>query len=261
MSSWVEEFFISKGELFLLVMNRAWERGLEEAKIIKKVLEKHGVAKGRILEICCGNGRISINLAKIGYEAYGIDISERYIRDAKERAKQSGVEEKTSFIVGDVRELSKFFSENHFDAVLNIWTSIGYYDADTDQKIFREAYKVTKNNGIFIITNCASRESMLKSFCKNLFEDFKDLVVLHYNDYDIIESRLKARWVYYKREDNKDLRYLGETTLDLRLYSIHEVVKMLENAGWKVIEVLDNLREQREAKYNSPINIIAKKVL
>jgi len=190
---------------------------------------------------------------------YGIDISEKYIKDAETKAVEHGVEGSVKFVVGDAGELTKFFPSNHFDAVLNIWTSIGYYNDEDDLRMFREAYKVTKRGGIFIIGGCASRDNLLKSFCPKVFEEFDDLVVLHFNEYSMLESRLRSKWVYYRRQENGDLKYLGSTLLDLRLYSIHEIVKMLEKAGWEVVEVLGNLKERKKAKPDSPINIIARK--
>jgi len=259
MCSRTKEFFIDKGELFLLVMNKVWIRGPEAAEIISETLKRYGIENGRILDTYCGNGRIAINLAKLGYEVYGIDISEGYIMDAKNKAREHGVEDATKFIVGDARELTRFFPPNSFDAVLNIWTSIGYYNDEDDLEMFREAYRVTKEGGIFIIAGCSSRDRLLKTFCPKIFEEFGDLIVLHYNDFSPIKSRLRAKWVYYMRQENGDLKYLGSTNLDLRLYSIHEVVKMLEKAGWEVVEVLENLKERKEAKHDSPINIIARK--
>ncbi len=54
-----------------------------------------------MLDLMCGNGRISINLAKLSYKVVGIDISPMYIEDARGRAKEHNVAEDVKFLVGD----------------------------------------------------------------------------------------------------------------------------------------------------------------
>jgi cyclopropane fatty-acyl-phospholipid synthase-like methyltransferase len=57
---------LKKGELFLRVMNAKWEKAREEAQCIKKLLELLGVRENSlILDLGCGNGRISVNLGKL----------------------------------------------------------------------------------------------------------------------------------------------------------------------------------------------------
>ncbi|RLE86213.1 MAG: hypothetical protein DRN04_19935 [Thermoprotei archaeon] len=64
-----------KSHLFLKILNALWGKS-EEAKHVARVLKVHGVNEGsKILEVGCGNGRIAINLAKLGYEVVGLDIS------------------------------------------------------------------------------------------------------------------------------------------------------------------------------------------
>ena len=65
--------------MFLRIMNEKWKTAEAEANAIAKLLRKHGLEKGKVLDLMCGNGRISINLAKLSYKVVGIDISPMYI--------------------------------------------------------------------------------------------------------------------------------------------------------------------------------------
>ncbi len=51
-------------------------------------------AKGKVLEIACGTGRIYLELLKDGIDAYGIDISENMLKVLKEKAKKLGLNPK-----------------------------------------------------------------------------------------------------------------------------------------------------------------------
>ena len=67
--------------------------------------EKYG---SPILDLCCGNGRISIPLAELGYQVVGIDINAGFISSAEKRvaaARQGGRDLPVSFRVGDIAYL------------------------------------------------------------------------------------------------------------------------------------------------------------
>lgn len=69
---------------------------------------------GKILDLGCGPGWTSLFLAKAGYAVAGVDISERMIEIAHERAKQESAT--VSFFVSDMEEMN--LAQKDFDAVL-----------------------------------------------------------------------------------------------------------------------------------------------
>lgn len=78
----------------------------------------------KVLDLACGKGRHSIYLNKKGFEVIGIDLSEESIKQAKKSEN-----EKLHFAVHDMR---KVFKENTFDYVLNLFTSFGYFEEETE---------------------------------------------------------------------------------------------------------------------------------
>jgi len=71
---------------------------------------------GRLLELGCGAGNMTVWFAGKGYEAYGIDIAPTAIDWAKERSKRANV--KAQFIIGDVVTL-RDYSDCYFDFVFD----------------------------------------------------------------------------------------------------------------------------------------------
>ena len=81
---------------------KAYESGAEVYDIIHEAYkddilfyEKEAQkAKGKVLEVACGTGRIYLNLLKKGIDVYGIDISKNMLKVLKEKAKKLGLKPK-----------------------------------------------------------------------------------------------------------------------------------------------------------------------
>ncbi|OYT60545.1 MAG: hypothetical protein B6U75_01440 [Desulfurococcales archaeon ex4484_217_1] len=227
--SWVEEFFIRKPHLFLKILKALWSKGEEEVKYVAKVLKAHGVNEGsKILEVGCGNGRIAINLAKLGYEVVGLDISSELIKDACRKAESMKV--KAKFLVGDARRIDKIFKPKEFDAVIFYWTSvIGYHGENADRQILLACRRVVRDHGKLFILKHASREVALAKheLMPNIkyYVDHGDFVVIEEHNFDILYSKVQAKWTFYVKK-GKDLVFLDEISFTLRLYSIHELINL-----------------------------------
>ncbi|TMI27488.1 class I SAM-dependent methyltransferase [Candidatus Bathyarchaeota archaeon] len=127
---WTETLFVDHPELFLPWMEQMNTFAQPQVEGLRKIFQAHGVPSGgRILDLACGLGRISINLAKAGYEVVGVDISPLYLRLAQKWAKKESVDGKTIFYRIDARKATRLLAseEDRFDAVVNIGTSMGYY--------------------------------------------------------------------------------------------------------------------------------------
>lgn len=70
----------------------------------------------KVLDYCCGNGEVSIFLAKNNAEVTGIDISPVSIENCKKNAIREGVDKNTNFLVMDAENLE--FEDNYFDFII-----------------------------------------------------------------------------------------------------------------------------------------------
>ncbi len=97
-----------------------------------------------LLDLACGKGRHALQLSELGYTVKGIDLSENSIKEAKKKATKN-----LSFEVGDMRCA---IAQNHFDGVLNLFTSFGYFNSMTENiKVLHCIEEMLKPNGIFVI--------------------------------------------------------------------------------------------------------------
>lgn len=109
----------------------------------------------RVLDLCCGQGRHALQLAKDGFEQLtGFDYSTYLLDLARQRlaqlqAEQPGVAS-VAFVQGDARQLP--FESRSFDAVLCLGNSFGYFTSDDDDKrVLREVARVLKPGGVFLL--------------------------------------------------------------------------------------------------------------
>jgi len=162
--------------------------------------------------------------------------------------------------LGDVRELDKFLNVRKFDGAINVWTSIGFYDEKTDEEIFRKVASISRENAILIIASTASRDHILKNFVPTTITEWgDDFIMIDEHKFDAFTSRLESKWCFYKKK-GKNLIFIDEIELNLRLYSIHELYKLLKRAGWQIIKAYKSIVTLEPFDPTGPINIVARKL-
>ena len=234
---WTEKLFIEDSDLFRASIEARFEKTQEEIDGLIELFNENEIPKGGlILDLACGIGRIAIPLAKNGYNVIGFDISPSYIQRAIDYAETERVSDKTRFIIGDMREVATELAEyiDGFDAILNMWTSMGYWDEETDRDILKQSLILTKPGGFFIMRT-ANRDSIIKRFQAKDFSIGKDgLVVLMERELDLETSRMINFWSYYRKE-GEDLRFLNRMEINHRVYSLHELKEQFHDTGWEYL--------------------------
>ncbi len=132
------------------IKNMGWvEETKKQVDFIWNALGLKG--RERILDLACGFGRHSLELARRGCEVVGVDITKEYVEDADENARSGGLS--AVFIPGDVRDIA---FDREFDAVLNMADgAIGYLENDDENmKIFMRAAAALKRGGKQLIDIC-----------------------------------------------------------------------------------------------------------
>jgi ubiquinone/menaquinone biosynthesis C-methylase UbiE len=102
---WVTRLFVDRSDLFLKPLNERWLKTEELVNGMTRVLDDFGIRSGDLLDLCCGNGRVSIYMAKRGFKTVGVDISRAFLDDARRKAREHGVSSLVSYVEGDVRKL------------------------------------------------------------------------------------------------------------------------------------------------------------
>ena len=121
MASWWqdEEFWNSFAPYFFTE-----ERVKGTAAEVEKLVALLGIApSAKVLDLCCGIGRHSVEFARLGYRVTAVDLTASFLAQARERAKREQVQ--VDFVQSDMRD---FVRPGAFDAAVNLVTSFGYFE-------------------------------------------------------------------------------------------------------------------------------------
>lgn len=122
--------------------HRSQEAAAREIPFLTREL---AVAPGSaVLDLCCGAGRHSGELARAGLSVTGVDLSAALLRKAHADHR------KIDFIRADMRALP--FADRTFSGAVNLFTSFGYFDADAENlAALREAARVLRPGAALVL--------------------------------------------------------------------------------------------------------------
>ena len=193
-------------------------RSDDEAELVLDAFGDLLAGRVRVLDLACGSGRYMSSADKRGMKTWGVDLSEFLLSEAVAREGLAG-----RLARGDMRRLP--FCGESFDAVLNMFTSFGYFEADMDNLlVVREISRVLEQGGLLLFdyVNAVKARTMV-------LED----TVRETEGWMVRESRSlgeEGRFLIKGVEAQNSAT--GETvTYDerVRLYSRDEMVTMLES--------------------------------
>ncbi len=170
-----------------------------------------------ILDLGCGRGRHAITFAERGYRVTGLDLSDQAILQARRFAKEKELDN-VQFQVGDMRRPL----EMEFDAILNLFTTFGYFLKDDENtRVISSVSRMLKPGGVFILDYLNARQ-VRENLVPEEEESFRDMSV-H------IQKKIKDNMVYKTITFSGDkLRKPIEYQERVKLYGLDWFRKNLE---------------------------------
>jgi 2-polyprenyl-3-methyl-5-hydroxy-6-metoxy-1,4-benzoquinol methylase len=223
-------------------MSRPWAEETETE--IERALAMLRPPDGaRILDLACGTGRHSIELARRGFSVVGIDIASHLLEVAARDAK-SGNATNVSFVEADLRGLEY---EEEFDVVLNLNDgAIGYFETEEDNcrtfEVIAAALRPGGSN-LLQLPNALYAETHLP---QKTWIAGRDMV-------ELIDHRWDARTRYLEGTTTPIL--VGETFEGVspipfrqRLYSVEELGDLYGSVGMELANVFRGNGKPRPPK-------------
>ncbi len=201
---------------------------------VEKLVSMLGLRAGaKILDMPCGVGRHSIELARRGFQVTGVDRTRPYLAECREAAAREGLIDRTEWVEADMRE---FRRPGAFDAVINMYTSFGYFeDQDQDRRVAAGMFESLRPGGR-VLFEMMGKEILSRTFrASDWHEEPDGTIVLEQRALSRDWSWIENRWVFTK--DGKT----REMTFSHRLYDGPQLVTLLEEAGFVDVKAYGSL--------------------
>lgn len=207
------------------------ERNEKEAKFFIDNLSHYlSLEKGsKILDLACGKGRHSLYLNELGFEVTGLDLSENSIKIAKERENET-----LKFGVHDMRKPFK----GEFDAVLNLFTSFGYFETDEEHLQTLENIKNNVNEHGLAVLDYLNIEYVKQNLVPS---ETKEIDGISFKIERKIEDNFIIKDIYFK-DNNQDFHF----TEKVKAYSLQDFEEMMRQ---KEIYLLDTFGDYKLNKF------------
>ncbi|MDO8500358.1 MAG: methyltransferase domain-containing protein [Gemmatimonadaceae bacterium] len=204
----------------------------------------------RILDVPCGQGRHTHLLAEAGYRVEGLDFSETLLRLARRR----GTGPALHYTRGDMRRMPGRWT-GRFDAVLNLFTSFGFFaDPSDDAAVIREFARVLKPGGV-LLWHGGSRDGVMARFLsRDWWETSDKTIVAHERSFDPLSGVLTIESTWRGAAKRP-----GRRTHRIRLYTATRLAELCAAAGLIVETAFDGFSRKPLTGRSSEMLLVARK--
>jgi SAM-dependent methyltransferase len=202
-----------------------------EADFIEKQLRL--ALKAKILDVPCGNGRLSIQLAGRGFQLTGVDLAKEFIDEAKRSPLTDGVHIK--WREGDMRDLPW---AGEFDGAFCFGNSFGYLDDAENTEFLKAVSRSLKSGARFVLDAPAIAECILPNFQPTSSFEIAGIACSIERRYDHEVGRMFNDFTFV-RDGIEDKRPSSQ-----RIYTYYELTELLRAAGFEVVNTYGSLAEE-----------------
>ncbi|WP_026881743.1 class I SAM-dependent methyltransferase [Clostridium akagii] len=192
----------------------------EEVDFIKSFIDK----SDKVLDLCCGHGRHTINLKKSGVDVVGIDNSIQAIEYAKAEATKNNLGEDMFKTV----DILKDSIHEKYDVIILLGNSLGLF-LNEDCNVLEKVRKALKPEGYFIL-DLTNRDYILKNWQPNYWLEKNNNFCLHKNSIDFKNNVLELK--EFRIVNNSIQKYECKTNL----YSFYDINSKISKSGFNLVE-------------------------
>jgi ubiquinone/menaquinone biosynthesis C-methylase UbiE len=199
-----------------------------EADFLARALQVQPGA--RLLDVPCGDGRLSLELARRGHRMTGVDISPDFLAAAREGSQREGLE--IEWRLSEMRELPW---ESRFDGAFCAGSSFGFLGDEGDAAFLDSVARTLKPGARFVIDAVKAAEVVLAQFRPSHEMEVGDIHFTAQNSYDPTCGWMDSRYTI-PRGGASETREAAH-----RIYTYREVVRMLAAARFEDVRGLGSL--------------------
>jgi SAM-dependent methyltransferase len=216
-SDWFNHFFYGIVLEYWHNLNTP-EQTQQEANFLVNIFPLE--TKPHLLDIPCGSGRHSLEMASRGYSITGIDFSREFIQQAREASKKASLP--VAWLVGDMREITW---ETAFDGAFCLGNSFGYLSHEDTVAFLAALSRSLKPGSCFVLDTSMVAESLLFNLEEHDWEQVEDIYLLMEHHYDSSKSCLQTEYLFIQNGN------FETKTSWHQIYTVAEIRRLLEQSG------------------------------
>jgi SAM-dependent methyltransferase len=204
--------------------------------------------EARILDLGCGTGRHSLELARRGYQVTGVDRTASFLSFARDIAKREELD-----VEFDIADMRSFRSGEAYDCVLSLFTSFGYFEDQADNlAVLANVYQSLNQGGLFLL-DMMGKEVLARIFVERNWDEQEG--VFHLQERRVTKdwSWMENRWILIKEG-----RFI-ERKVSHWLYSAKEISQYLTECGFSNVEVYGGLGGRPYDQLAKRLVVVARK--
>ncbi|MFQ7155344.1 MAG: class I SAM-dependent DNA methyltransferase [Merdimonas faecis] len=227
----------------------------EWADFLQEILQKEGISDGLVLDLGCGTGSMTEELAGRGYDMIGVDNSEDMLEIAMEKRQESGHD--ILYLMQDMQEFELYGTVR---AVVSVCDSVNYVTEKEElEQVFRLVNNYLDPGGIFVFdfnTEYKYREVLGD---RTIAENREDSSFIwdnyyyeeeHMNEYELT--------LFIQETDQKELYHKYQETHFQRAYTLEEIGELLERSGLRFVAAYEDYTKDAPGKGSERICVVAR---
>ena len=206
-----------------------------------------------ILDLCCGQGRHCLELARRGFKhVMGLDRSRYLVRLAKKRAQNEGLQ--VLFKEGDAR--NPRLPENSFDCIAIMGNSFGYFsNKQDDEKVLTAVGKILRPSGQLVL-DITDGAHMHENFDKRSWEWIDEH---HFVCRERTISQDGERLISREVIVHDEMGVIADQFYAERLYTRESISKLMEKTGFR--NVRHHGHAEAQSDRDQDLGMMARRIL
>jgi SAM-dependent methyltransferase len=198
---------------------------------IDQIIARLGLEpEAAVLDLCCGPGRHSLEMARRGLRVTGVDRTAAYLAKARRQAEEEGLQ--IEFVEADMRHFTR---ENAFDGALIMYTSFGYFEDPAENLgVLANVCHSLKPGGALII-EMMGKEVLARIFQPRSWSEQDGMLFLEQRTLGKDWSWIKNRWILIREGERRAYE------ISHWLYSAAELRGMLVDCGFRQVDCFGSL--------------------
>ena len=223
------------------------------ADYLEEILKEERIENGLVLELGCGTGNMTEELASRGYDMIGVDNAEEMLEIAMKKKEKSGHD--ILYLLQDMQEFELYGTVR---AIVSVCDSVNYI---TEEKELEQVFRLVNNyldpQGIFVFdfNTQYKYETLLGN--QTIAEDREDCSFIWDNYFDEEEGINQYDLTLFIREEGDLYRKYEETHFQ-RVYELETVKRLLKEAGLMFVAAYDAFTKEPVREDSERIYIIAR---